>query len=400
MASVHRSIRYLILAVIILLLVLAIGCGQQNVPAAGQDQTAKATATQQEIDRITEERTREILEQYGIAGAGSGSGQQVEGDCDATPNKPQFSHDKYYTGPLIDTHLHMPVSSAIISDIAIRSGFEDMPHAGQIPTGDIVCLMKKEGITKAFSFFIIPNAGMGQSLGHAEQVASQYPEFIPFFMPPLPIESLNPTLADVDKALGKKPGFYQGYGEARFDFNAGKNALPEDQYLLDMYHLSDKHNLIVQIHPDEGQIASIERLLQKYPDVIFLVHLALDEQNEIDRLMGEYDNIYYSLDAELTSLFGYHTIQNNQGPTKEEFIAYTKQNMDTLIQEDLSRWQEIIMKHPDRFTWGTDRWFTWHFDPGVGALIEELGRAFIGQLDPALQEKIAYQNAEEMLKKR
>ncbi|MBI1970381.1 amidohydrolase family protein [Candidatus Woesearchaeota archaeon] len=397
MASIHR---YILSIMVIFLLIFVIGCGQKNVPAPSQGKTLTADATQQEIARITEERTREVLEQYGVASAGSGSGQQMEGDCDTTPNKPRFSHDKYYTGPLIDTHLHMPVSSVIVSDIAIRSGFEDMPHAGKIPASDIICLMKKEGITKAFSFFIIPNAGMDQSLGYVEQVTSQYPGFVPFFMPPLPIESLNPTPEEVDNALAKKPGFYQGYGEARFDFANGKNALPEDQYLLDMYRLSDKHNLIVQIHPEKGQIAAIERLLQKYPNVIFLVHLVLDERDDIDRLMSEYDNIYYSLDAELTSLFGYHTIQNNQGPAKEEFIAFTEKNMNTMIDEDLGRWEAIIKKHPDRFTWGTDRWFTWHFDPEVGAIIEELSRAFIGQLDPAIQEKIAYQNAEEMLKKR
>ena len=49
---------------------------------------------------------------------------------------------------------------------------------------------------------------------------------------------------------------------------------------------------------------------------------------------------------------------------------------------------------------GTDRAFAWHFDPEVGALIEESARIFIGQLDPAVQEKFAYKNAERLLGER
>ena len=77
-----------------------------------------------------------------------------------------------------------------------------------------------------------------------------------------------------------------------------------------------------------------------------------------------------------------------------------RQNFDSRLKEGLDRWKLIIEKHPDKFTWGSDRWFTWHFDEEVGGLIEEFGRSFIGQLNPSVQEKFAYKNAEAMLQKK
>jgi len=48
--------------------------------------------------------------------------------------------------------------------------------------------------------------------------------------------------------------------------------------------------------------------------------------------------------------------------------------------------------------WGTDRAHKWTYDEEVSVLLEEFGRAFIARLDPAVQKKIAYENAENLFK--
>ena len=78
-------------------------------------------------------------------------------------------------------------------------------------------------------------------------------------------------------------------------------------------------------------------------------------------------------------------------------LAFIRNNFDLLLKEKLGDWKNIIEAHPDQFTWGSDRWYTWHYDPEVGGLVEEFGRTFIGQLDPSVQEKFAYKNAERLL---
>ena len=59
-------------------------------------------------------------------------------------------------------------------------------------------------------------------------------------------------------------------------------------------------------------------------------------------------------------------------------------------------WKGPIEKNPGKFLWGTDRAFALHFEPEVGAMLEEMARTFIGKLDPAVQEKFAHQNAEQL----
>ena len=68
-----------------------------------------------------------------------------------------------------------------------------------------------------------------------------------------------------------------------------------------------------------------------------------------------------------------------------------------MLNEAVKKWKAKIERHPDRFMWGTDRAYKWHYDEEVSVLLEEFGRAFIGRLDPDVQEKFAYKNAESLL---
>lgn len=330
---------------------------------------------------------------------GTSSASSGDYNCEMKQKQREFSDEQYYTGPLIDTHLHMPVASSIVSNTARQMGFEDMPFRGDLTTDDIVCLLDSEGITKAFGFFMMHNAVLDSSVNALqEDVKKHSGKFAAFFMPPFPVKGQAPEVSSVENTLKNNPGLYQGYGEARFDFKIIENAKPDDEYFLEMYRLADKYNLIVQIHPDKGQVPALERLLKEFPNVKFLVHLMVSDRKEVPRLLETYGNVYYSLDAEIHYIFGYHTIQDNNGPTKEEYLASIRKNFDSWLTEAQRDWKLLIEAHPDQFTWGSDRWFTWHFDPEVSGLVVEFGRTFIGQLDPAVQEKFAYKNAETMLK--
>lgn len=330
-----------------------------------------------------------------------GVAEELKYECNLRPKEREFKDVSYYTGPLIDTHVHMPVASKIISNVSMWAGFEDMPSAADVSPGYIKCLSDSEGIIKTFGFFIVPRTFPGHVVDYVKSIEEKYPgSFVKFFMPPLPLQILNPTPSKTAKILRNNPGLFQGYGEIRFDFTLGKNAHPEDKYFLEMYELADKNNLIVQIHPNRGQLPVLERLLKKYPNVKFLAHVMPDTKKEIGELMSVHKNLYYSLDAEIHYIFGYRTIQNNRGPTKDEYLKFIRENFDSLLKEALGNWQKIIEAHPDRFTWGSDRWYRWHFDPEVSGLVVEFGRTFIGHLDPVVQEKIAYKNAEKLLENR
>ena len=84
--------------------------------------------------------------------------------------------------------------------------------------------------------------------------------------------------------------------------------------------------------------------------------------------------------------------------SKEEFLAHFR-DYESLLTKDLETWKGFIERHPDQVLWGTDRGAgtPWSLDMEVGEALSRYARAFIGRLDPSVQEKYAYKNAERLL---
>ena len=136
-----------------------------------------------------------------------------------------------------------------------------------------------------------------------------------------------------------------------------------------------------------------------HPDIVFIVH-AEEIEDEIGDLMDKYPNIYYTADNLHETLFPLF-MGEIDGKGKEAFLTALNQDFNILLENDVSRWKHLIESHPDRFMWGTDRGdAVWNYDPEVGQLLAEYTRAFIGRLDPDVQEKFAYKNAETLLQGR
>ena len=111
----------------------------------------------------------------------------------------------------------------------------------------------------------------------------------------------------------------------------------------------------------------------------------------ITDVLDGHPNAYYSLDANM------FTVLYNVD-SKEEFLTEFRADFNILLEENIDKWKDEIEARPDRFVGGTDRGNTWHFDPEVGAILLEFSGAFIGSLDPEVQEKFAYKNAERLIR--
>lgn len=343
--------------------------------------------TEKEIARITEEKTREII------GGTSISKQQP---CTIEKTIPKLSHAKYYTGPLIDTHVHMPVSSKIVSTVAIQSGFEDMPaYNDKLNIDYLTCLFESEGIIQTFGFHIVPNLAIESSLSTIQVLNERYGDKYAHFYMPTQLGSLNPDPEKVDEILTNNP-FFKGYGEVKFDFNEIGNEGIEDPQYLEAYSLADKHNLVIMMHPASNHKSAVMRLLNKHPNTNFLFHSG-NIEGWIAEVLENHKNAYYSLDANVAPLFGWASQHDLASATKQEFMEYMNNNFNNILQEEVRQWKPLIEEYPNQFTWGTDRWYTWHFDEDVGAMLEEFGRSFIAELDPEVQEKFAYKNAQKMM---
>jgi len=317
--------------------------------------------------------------------------------CDAAPLQRQFSNAPYYTGQLIDNHFHMPQMREI-------SNNPDAPVLDKdVSKHDVICLFDKERIKNAFAFYGIPSDIRTQSVQKIQEIEAQYPGVIMHFLEQVSFPGYSVVPTDRNETLNANKGLFKGYGEISLYLDFYRSVQPNDPEMRELYQIADKNNLIVMIHPVDGQAQAMEEILRDYPNVQFLFHGAETLSSAdmyFDTFLGKYPNAYYSVD---TTLFG-----DDRGrpildccQNKQDFITQFKQKWQDTLNKKVSFWKSKIEKHPDQFLWGTDRGhYAWHYDQDVAALLEEYSRAFIGQLDPSVQEKYAYKNAEDLLQKR
>ena len=349
---------------------------------------------QGEIDRMIQE----MMEQMMGGGAPLTAQKEEEFVCDRTPTQKKFNTNPYYTGPLVDSHLHMPFAFRIPSAFAQQADWNAPVLDQDISKSEIVCLFDKENINYAFGFYLATNLMTGQSVQAAKKFDQQYSgRIVPFIMSPH-ITSMDLKPAQIEEILNSNKGLFKGLGEIALYKADYKGVNPDDPYFREMYKIANKHNLIVMIHPDNGQQQAIERILKDYPNVIFLFHGADNMRSYAADIVKKYPNAYFTIDADFWDIPNEHEGANlYDSKNKEEFVFEFKRDYNKLLNGAIAAWKGPIEKYPEKFLWGMDRAYEMHFDPEVGALLEEIGRSFIGQLNPKVQEKYAYKNAERLI---
>ena len=323
--------------------------------------------------------------------------QQPNKPCNLGPLQRQFSNTPYYSGQLIDAHFHMPQMFRI-------PDHPDAPVLGEDISGhDVICLFDKTRIKNVFAFYGIPMHLKDKALGAIQAIEQESPGTIIHFLELVSFPGYPVIPQQIEGVLNTNKDLFKGYGEISLYLPHYSSVKPNDPTMRELYQIADKHNLMVYIHPVEGAQQAIEEILRDFPNVQFLFHGAeyLSEAGMFyDTFLDKYPNAHYGVDMNLFGEdFGRPLLDTPGG--KQNFITLFKQNWQNTLNTKKAFWKSKIEKHPDQFLWGTDRGaYLWHYDPEIAALLEEYSRAFIGQLDPAVQEKYAYKNAEGLLQKR
>lgn len=306
--------------------------------------------------------------------------------------------DISYSGPLIDTHYHIPhLPDHSPGEPLLET---EKPLLGEnITIDNIICSLEQEHTAKVFAFFPVFPEMDWQSLEVATRTMQRYPDkFVPFIMPPDNDNSIDgsPTVdAQVlEEMLNVYPGLFKGYGEiGLYARKNGSAELPPDsERLLSIYPVIRKHKLVVYFHLGEGHKDNFERILEQNPDINFIWHGDQLSIEEVENVIKSHPNVYYTVDE----LYG-DVFLVRPGKTKEEFLKHLE-DYENLLQKDLDTWKAVIERNPDRFMWGTDRsdQVVWNHSPDVGQAQANYGRAFIGRLAPDVQEKFAYKNAKRL----
>ena len=317
----------------------------------------------------------------------------VAAPCSLAPLQRQFSNAPYYTGPLFDAHFHMPQMFEIPNN-------PDAPVIDQdVSRYDVACLFSnKDRIKNVFAFYGIPINLKDQSVAIAQDIEKKYPGTMSPFLELVTFPGYPVVPANVDAVLAANKSLFRGYGEISLYLPHYNGVMPNDSAMKELYAIAEKNNLIVMMHLTASQQQAFEEVLRDFPNTMFLIHAAehLPWANTFfDTYFDRYPNLYYSEDIDL--------VEDALIPatTKADFIARMKQNWQEMLNAKVAQWKGRIEKYPNRFLWGTDRGhYAWHYDLEVQAYLEEFGRAFIGQLSPAVRENYAYKNAENLLQKR
>lgn len=312
--------------------------------------------------------------------------------CNLAPLQRQFSNSPYYTGPLFDGHFHMPQMFKIPNN-------PDAPVIDQdVSRRDVACLFSdKARIENVFAFYGIPTNLKEQSVAIARDIEKKYPGTMSPFIELVSFPGYPVVPQQVDETLNSNNDLFKGYGELSLYLPFYSGVKPNDAAMKELYKVAEKHHLIVMMHLTADEQQPLEETLRDNPNVTFLIHAMEDlpwANTFFNTFFDKYPNLYYSVDIDLVKDAVF------PATTKADFITRMKQNWQKMLNTKVTEWKGRIEKYPDRFLWGTDRGhYGWHYDPEVQAYFEEFGRAFIGQLSPAVQEKYAYKNAEALLKK-
>jgi len=371
--------------VLIIVSIILLGCtqiGSVQDEISEEPPLIKQTTAQEEVVDSTEveESEKETVQE-----------SLIRETCSRTFS-PKFSSGPHYTGPLFDAHFHMPnlIDVSKIEGHGAGHGMDSVtdPVLGKdVELDKILCNFDKEKVRGAIGFSIGAEQLLDETIEVAESVKKDSSGRISLFLMPFLFSSEK-----LESIETSNKNLFEGYGEIAFYTDGSK---PNEQKFLEIYTIAGNNGLIIMFHPDGRQENEIEEVLQKYPEVKFLLH-GPELENSIINLINKYPNVYYSIDALLIRLprsGPYLYTANN----KEEFKLKFTQNFDKMLNEAEKSWKVKIEQYPDRFMWGTDRAYKWHYDEEISVLLEEFARAFIGKLDTDVQEKFAYQNAEELV---
>ncbi|MBI2668239.1 hypothetical protein HYX14_00175 [Candidatus Woesearchaeota archaeon] len=326
------------------------------------------------------------------------------------PVEKQTYPENYYLGKLTDTHLHIPSIPDWPAD-------EDAQMKTETPEGrfggpqallgwnvkisEISCTIQHEGTHNNFAFFPVYDEEISAyQLEIWNKTMQQYPDaFTPFIMSSGNDDEPNgfPTVdaKTLQKMLAVYPRLFSGYGEIGLYAreNGGSPELPPDAARLqEIYPLIRKNNLAVYFHLGDGHKDNFEKVLEQNPKITFIFHGDQLSIDEVDDVLNNHQNVYYGID----DFFGgaRDLFEMFVGKSKEKYLAAANQRFNSIVEQGVSDWKSLIEKHPDRVLWGIDRGdAVWNYDIDVGLMQVKIARAFIGKLNPAVQEKFAYKNA-------
>ena len=305
---------------------------------------------------------------------------------------PKFN-GPHYIGPLFESHLHMP---ELVKDDSIQN---TSTLNIDVTAQEIIDYLNKENINQAIAFSL-PNP---QKFQEYYTIANKFRdiEAIKLF-----VGYPGPYPQILENILSMSNGLYKGLGELGFYTYPLKGIPPDAPQMSALYNIIGKNNMIVMLHPDNGQAENVRNMLRKHPDVKFLFH-GNEICYDIDTIISEFDNAYFSIDSAVffTTVYNFSGRMPRikplygvfmSGPV-EKFVNDVSVQYYDILNDNIDFWKPKIVANPTKYLWGTDKFLPWHWTEEASQLFEEFARAFTGALPKPVQEMYAHTNGKNLL---
>ena len=307
---------------------------------------------------------------------------------------PKLTYDGAYNGPLYGT-------SEQVGSASMDSYFENLDRNG------INFFIGMFGISGE------PNADTltsDQGLGEVISAAQKHPHrVVPFFNPGIGGEDVEKylgdeltgmytqTLAASQKIAGKD--FIRGLGEVETqEWGARHN----DPRVIELIDIAQRNNLHFMFHPVDTKIYDVEKIINAYPNTIFLIHLYREDleksKTQLIKMLQEHDNLYFSMDAaHILFANGNDIIYTYDSTDKQSairaFVSTYDSKEKSIINDAISAYKPLVDAVPDKVMWGTEIGPEYAFDPEVFDRAVKISRFVIAGFNAEHQEAVGYKNA-------
>ena len=255
-----------------------------------------------------------------------------------------------YVGPLIDAHSHVPNATAIEAYVAA---------------------MKRHNISKV----VLLGVG-GVQKDDAQWIAAAaraYPDRVVAGLP-IPDPTRGDAAGTLDVELARTRARVMGEVHLRQE-SRKIDRNPNETAFAEILKLGAERGVPIVIHYEltPTAAAQLEKALGARPDaVVVLAHAGEAKPAEIGKLLARNANL-------MVDLSGMHF-------QRTPSLATEKGPLD-------ARWKALIEKMPDRFLIGIDVWAPRLFEPAMLDRLMKWTRRVLGELPPAVAERVAWKNA-------
>lgn len=280
------------------------------------------------------------------------------------------------------------------------------------PIEDYMENLDRNGVTWFLGFFTFEDEPVeeilitSEGLGYAIHAVQEYPgRIFPYYNPGMGGEEIEDegllgdeltnlyeaNLSVAEEIVGDD--FFKGLGELEtMDWSVAHNS----DEVISIIDVADDHGINTMFHPVASKLSQVEDIVERYPDMTFLIHMYRDDLadglDDLIEIMQEHNNLYFSIDAAHIAHYNNQDILYDAG-SASAFISQFDRYYDVMLEDAINDYKELVEFVPDKVMWGTEAGPEYAFEEEIYDRLIQISREFIGAMDEDYQDGLAYENA-------